>query len=68
MKLYWTYSSGYGGSGKFSDSHSYAASVTCAMCGPRYSKNVCRPVPKPTDDKIPVCNVRKLFKSSCTMR
>lgn len=34
-------------------SHSYAASVTWAMWGPRYSRNVWRPVPKPTDDNIP---------------
>lgn len=47
------YSSGYGGSGKFNDSHSYAASVTCAICGPKYKRNVCKPVPNPTDDKIP---------------
>lgn len=35
-----TYSSGYGGDGKFNELHSYAANVTLAMCGPKYSKNV----------------------------
>lgn len=48
-----TYSSGYGGLGKSNELHSYAANVTLAMCGPRYNKNVCKPVPKPTDDKTP---------------
>lgn len=48
-----THSSGYGGSGKLRLSHSYAASVTCAMWGPKYNRKVWRPVPKPTDDKIP---------------
>lgn len=52
------YSSGYGGSGKFKEPHSYAAKVTLAMWGPRYSRNVCKPVPRPTDDSIPTktCN------------
>lgn len=48
-----TYSSGYGGCGKSNELHSYAAIVTLAMCGPKYNKNVCNPVPKPTDDNTP---------------
>lgn len=35
----YTHSSGYGGSGNFTESHSYAASVTAAMCGPFSKKN-----------------------------
>jgi len=44
--------------------HSYATMVTEAMKGPKYSINVCKPVPKPTEDSTPspthhVTNVAK---------
>lgn len=48
-----THSSGYGGDGKFNELHSYAANVTLAICGPKYNRNVCNPVPNPTDDNTP---------------
>ncbi len=51
-----THWSGYGGSGKFKEPHSYAANVTEAICGPKYNRNVCSPVPRPTDESTPSPN------------
>lgn len=45
-------SSGYGGSGNFKLWHSYAANVTAAMWGPRYKRNVWRPVKKSLVNKL----------------
>lgn len=47
------YSFGYGGEGKSTELHVKAAKVTDAMKGPRYSRKVCRPVPRPTEERIP---------------